>query len=141
MDERLRNFYLESRVKSASPGELLVMLWDALVENAETAEAQIAAPVNSPEHEAAVRAVARCIDIITELSATLRHEVDPSLCTTLSRLYRFFAHEFSEALSARDPGKIKAILPLLRELKAAWTKAQNMAAKAQFAAGANLVAV
>ena len=44
MDERLRNFYLETRVKNASPGQLLIMLFDALVENGEAAEAELAAP-------------------------------------------------------------------------------------------------
>jgi flagellar biosynthetic protein FliS len=140
MDERLRNFYLESRVKNASPGELLLMLWEALVENAEQAEAQIAAPAGSPERTTAARSVMRCIDIITELSSTLRPEVDPTLCATLSNLYLFFTHEFSEALSAYDAGKVGAMLPLLRELKAAWAKAQNLSSQAQFASGVNLVA-
>ena len=140
MDERLRNFYLESRVKNASPGELLVMLWEALVENAEQAEAQIAAPAGSPERATAARSVTRCIDIITELSSTLRPEVDPTLCATLSNLYCFFTHEFSQALGAADAGKVGAILPLLRELKQAWAKAQNLSSQAQFASGVNLVA-
>ncbi len=140
MDERLRNFYLESRVKNASPGELLVMLWEALVENAEQAEAQIAAPPGSPERSTAARSVTRCIDIITELSATLRPEINPDLCGTLSNLYCFFTHEFASALSAYDAARVAAILPLLRELKQAWAKAQNMASQAQFASGVSLVA-
>jgi flagellar protein FliS len=140
MDERLRNFYVESRVKNASPGELLVMLWEALVENAEQAEAQIAAPAGSPERSTAARSVTRCIDIVTELSSTLRPEIDPGLCATLSSLYCFFAQEFSEALRVYDASKVGAILPLLRDLRQTWTKAQNVSSQAQFASGVNLVA-
>ena len=140
MDERLRDYYLESRVKSASPGELLVMLWEALVENAENAEMQIAAPAGSPERARAARSITRCIDIITELTASLRYEINPELCSGLGNLYRFFAGEFSGALHACDAGKIGAILPLLRDLRHAWTKAQNISSQAQLASGVSLVA-
>jgi flagellar biosynthetic protein FliS len=140
MDERLRNFYVESRVKSASPGELLVLLWETLVENAENAELEIAATAGSTERANAARSVARCLNILTELSSALRHEVDPTLCSTLSNLYRFFAEEFSKALGGGDAGRVGAILPMLRDLKAAWTKAQNLSSQAQLASGLSLVA-
>jgi len=140
MDERLRDFYLESRVKNASPGELLVMLWEALVENAENAESQITAPVGSPERTNATRSITRCLDIITELTASLRFEVNPDLCSNLGNLYRFFAGEFSAALKSCDPARIGAILPLLRDLRQTWTKAQRMSSQAQLAAGVGLAA-
>lgn len=140
MDERLRHFYLESRIKNSSPGELLLMLWDNLLESAEAAEAEVGAPVGSPERTEAAHAVTRCINIITELSAALRHEVDPSLCATLSNLYCFFTRQFSEALRDGDASRIGAILPLLRDLRAAWTQAQKIAAQAQLASGVSLAA-
>ena len=131
MDERLRNFYLETRVKSASPGQLLLMLYEALVEKAESAEVELAAAPNTPERSQAPRTVSRCLDIITELSSSLRHDYDPGLCATLSNLYAFFARQFAEALANSDAGKIGAILPLLRELKAAWTQAEKTSSHSQ----------
>jgi flagellar biosynthetic protein FliS len=138
MDERLRHFYLESRIKNSSPGELLLMLWDNLVESAEAAEVEVGSPIGSPERTKAAHAVTRCINIITELSTALRHEVDPSLCATLSNLYCFFARQFSEALRDGDATRIGAILPLLRDLKVAWSQAQKAANQAQLASGVSL---
>jgi flagellar protein FliS len=129
MDDRLRNFYLESQVNNASPGQMLIMLYDCLVEQAEVAESEIS---NNPS--LAAHAISRCINIMRELSASLRHEVEPSLCATLSNLYLFFTRELSEALEKREPRRIRAILPLILELRATWIKADKQAGQAQLQA-------
>jgi flagellar protein FliS len=134
MDERLRYFYLETRVKNASPGQLLIMLFDALVENSEAAETELAAPPGTEERERAPRRIGRCLDIITELSTSLRHEVDRDLCASLGNLYAFFARQFAEALTQSEPGKVRAILPLLRELNLTWIQAEKISAQAQLVA-------
>jgi flagellar protein FliS len=136
MDDRLRNFYLEARVKNASPGQLLIMLYDALVENGELAESELAAVPGTEERERAPIRIGRCIDIITELSTSLRHQIDPDLCATLGNLYAFFAKQFAEALGRSDPSRIGAILPLLRELNATWIKAEKISGQAQLVANA-----
>ena len=122
MDEKLRRFYLESQVKNASPGQMLIMLYDALIQNAEQADTEIS---SSDNPSAAAPFVSRCIDIMRELSTCLRHEVDPSLCGTLSKLYLFFTREFSEAFEKREAKRIRAILPLIRQLRDAWTQAHR----------------
>ena len=134
MDQRLRDFYFESKVNTASPGQLLVMLYDALVQQAESAETEIAAPEGERNQAQAAKSISRCLDIITELSSSLKHEYDPGLCATLSNLYCFFAREFSAALEKYDAAKIRAILPLLRELKNSWTQALKLSGQAQLAA-------
>jgi flagellar biosynthetic protein FliS len=136
MDDRLRHFYLESRVKNASCGQLLIMLYDALVENAELAESELAAAPGTEERNRAPIRVGRCIDIITELSTSLRHEVDRDLCSTLGNLYAFFARQFADALRDSDPARVGAILPLLRELNVTWIRAEKISAQAQLVAAA-----
>jgi flagellar biosynthetic protein FliS len=131
MDQRLRHFYNESRVKNASPGQLLVLLYDDLVQSAEIAQTQIAAPDGSTDRAEAPLSVGRCIRAITELSAALRPEHDPKLCADLNSLYRFFAREFSEALAKSEAGRIGAILPLLRKLRATWAQVQKMSVNPQ----------
>ncbi len=132
-DDRLRNFYLESRIKNASPGAVLVILYEALVENAENAEGELAAPAGSEIRVRAALSIKICIDILTELTTALRHEVDPTLCSTLGNLYYYFTRQLSQALVESDPKKIGGILPLLRQLEGAWTKAHKIASQAQLA--------
>ena len=131
MDQRLRNFYLETQVNSASPGQLLIMLYDHLIQNAERADTEISLSENPESLSQASRSVTRCIDVMTELNRSLKHNVDPSLCGTLSSLYLFFTKEFSEAFQKREPGRIRAILPLIRELRNAWSMAHQRAGQAQ----------
>ena len=114
-DQKLRNFYLESQVKNASPGQLLIMLYDGLIQQAENADAEISSPEAAKDPTAASRAITRCIDILTELNTCLRHNVEPTLCATMSDLYLFFTQEFAGAFDKREPKKIRAILPLSEE--------------------------
>jgi flagellar protein FliS len=131
MDEKLRRFYLESQVKNASPGQMLIMLYDCLIQNAEHADAEITSPENPGDPSKAAQAISRCINIMTELSSCLRHSVDPVLCGTLSKLYLFFTREFSEAFDKHDPKRIRAILPLIRDLRNTWFEADRRAGQLQ----------
>jgi flagellar protein FliS len=131
MDHRLRDYYIESQVGNATPGQLLIMLYDCLIEHAECAEQEISAPANPADLRPAAREVSRCINILTELNTCLRHGVSPSLCATLTELYRFFTRQFSAALESRDAEKIRAILPLIRQLRATWVEADRRANKYQ----------
>ncbi len=131
MDQRLRNFYLEAQINNASPGQLLIMLYDRLIQHAERADTEIASLENPNNLAQASQSVSRCIDIMTELNRSLKHGVDPLLCGTLSALYLFFTREFSEAFDKREPERIRAILPLIRELRNAWFAADQRASRFQ----------
>jgi flagellar secretion chaperone FliS len=129
MDQKLRTFYLENQIKNATPGQLLIMLYDGLIQNAESADTELSSSENPGARVQASRFVSRCIDIMTELNTCLKHGVDPVLCGTLSDLYLFFTREFSEAYDKSEPGRIRAILPLIRELRTAWFEADREANK------------
>jgi flagellar biosynthetic protein FliS len=103
------------------------MLYDGLFNFAECAQPEIALVENPNGRPQAAHSVARCIDIMTELSTSLKHSVDPVLCGTLTDLYRFFAREFSEALDQCEPARIQAILPLIQQLRNAWFEADRKA--------------
>jgi flagellar protein FliS len=131
MDQRLRDYYLESQVHNATPGQMLIMLYDCLIEHAESADQELSTPGNSADSRPAAREISRCINILTELNACLRPGVDPSLCATLSELYRFFTRQFSEALESRKGEKIREILPLIQKLRNTWVEADRRANKFQ----------
>jgi flagellar biosynthetic protein FliS len=131
MDDKLRNFYLESQVKNATAGQLLVMLYDELIVQAESAESEISAMAPNGNLSVAAKAISRSINILTELNTCLNHSVDPNLCARLSDLYLFFTQQLSEALSLRQPGRVRDILPLIRRLRGTWCEADRRANKFQ----------
>lgn len=130
MDQKLRNFYLEAQVNNASPGQRLVMLYDGLIQFAETADSEMSAPENTGDPMPVGSAIARCIDILTELSTSLQPSIEPKLCAQLHDLYHFFTRQFSEAFDHREPKKIQAILPLIRDLRNTWAEADRRAGQA-----------
>jgi flagellar protein FliS len=131
MDERLRNFYIESQVGNATPGQLLVMLYDELILQAENAEMEISGMAPNGDLSPAAKAVSRSINILTELNTCLNFGVNPKLCSTLSDLYLFFTQQLSDALSFREAGKVRDILPLIRRLRGTWNEADRRANKFQ----------
>jgi flagellar protein FliS len=131
MDTRLRDYYLEAQIKNATPGQLLIMLYDNLIKSAEHADAEISVAENPDTLAQASKSVSRCINIMTELNRSLNHSVDPGLCKTLSALYLYFTKEFSGAFDTREPKRIRKILPLIRELRDAWFKADLRAGRLQ----------
>ena len=131
MDQRLRNFYLETQINNASPGQMLVMLYDGLIQNAERADSEMTSPETMNDRSSAARAVTRCINIMTELTRCLNHSVDPVLCSLLSDLYLFFTKEFADALDSFDPKRIRAILPLIHDLRNTWSEADRHASRLQ----------
>jgi len=129
MDQRLRDYYIDSQVNNATPGQLLVMLYDCLLEHAEIAAQEISAPATPGDYRQAARQVTWCINVLTELSTCLRHGVEPKLCALLGDLYRFFTRQLSEALEARQAEKIREILPLIQKLRSTWVEADRRAGK------------
>ena len=129
MDQRLRDYYIDSQVNNATPGQLLIMLYDCLIEHAESADHAISAPQNPEDFRPAALEVSRCINILTELNTCLRYGVSPSLCATMSQLYQFFTRQLSAALELRSADKIREILPLIRKLRQTWAEADRRANK------------
>ena len=131
MDQRLRDYYIETQVNNATPGQLLIMLYDCLLEHAELAVQEIHSPATPGDSRQAARQVSWCINVLTELSTCLRHGVDPKLCSVLSDLYRFFTHQLSGALETQQADKIREIVPLIKKLRNAWIEADRLAGKDQ----------
>lgn len=118
--------YLVAQVQSATPGGLIVLLYDGLLRFTQEAEEQFAAKSPDSLLQAAV-AVQRATDILTELAASLRLDQSPELCTNLSQLYAFFTTELSRALHTRNGEIITKIIPLIMQLRDTWQEAETIA--------------
>ena len=69
------NPYLKTKIMTASPEELRLMLFDGAIKFASQARAGI----ESKNHEASFDNIMRAQKIVLELSTSLNHEVDPEL--------------------------------------------------------------
>lgn len=117
--------YLVAQVQSATPGGLIVLLYDGLLRFMQQAEEHLQDKSNPSHIRLAAASIQRATDILAELASALRKEQNPELGTNLSGLYAFFTTELSRSLHARDHTIITPLLPLVLQLRDAWADAET----------------
>jgi flagellar protein FliS len=116
------NRYLQDSVSTASPGKLLVMLYDRLVMDLFQGEEALRAG----EREQANDKLNHAQEIILELRTTL--DVDAwAGAPGLANLYGFLLTELIGANVARDADRVAACRALVEPLRDAWREAAALA--------------
>ncbi|HSV55510.1 MAG TPA: flagellar export chaperone FliS [Magnetospirillaceae bacterium] len=117
--------YRETRVKTASPGQLIVMLYDEAVKQCDIALDLFGKDVhrNPQLIEGVHRALSKVQDIITELTAALDFEAGGEIAQNLFSLYLYFNRELLAADMDKDGSRIQALRGMLGELRSAWASA------------------
>lgn len=108
--------YLRTKVLTASPEELHLMLYDGAIRFAEEAKAALQAGNLEKAHQALVRTQ----NIVLEMSSGLNHAVDPDLCAKMSSLYNFIYRRLIEANLKRDVIPIDDALKILNYQRETW---------------------
>ena len=119
----LRARYLADSVTTASPAQLLVMLYDRLVLDVVRAEDALRAG----DRDAAAQQLMHAQDIVIELRTTL----DTSTWTGAAGLAQLYAFLLAELISANvqaDADKVAACRGLIEPLRDAWREAAQAAA-------------
>ncbi len=111
------NAYLRTKVMTASPAELRLMLFDGAIRYAEQAKAGLA----NRDYEAAYLGITRCQNILLELINALRPEHNPTLCEKLSALYTFMYTRLMKASSERNPALVDEVIQLLQYERETWS--------------------
>jgi flagellar protein FliS len=119
------NPYLRTKVLTARPEELRLMLFDGAIRFAGMAKDGIAAK----DYEKSYEGVTRCQAILLELINSLRPEHDPELCQKLSALYTFMYTRMIEAGRQRDAAIVDEVLGLLRYERETWVLVMEQLAK------------
>src|SRR5262245_55229600 len=91
--------YLRTRVMTAEPGELRLMLLDGAIRFA----GQGREGLERRDFEMAYNGISRTQQILIELINALRPEQAPELCQRLQGLYTFMYTRLMEASRARSP--------------------------------------
>jgi flagellar protein FliS len=107
--------YRANAVMTASPGQLVVMLYDG----ARRFLHQASVAMGDRQVELAHRKLSSAEDIVRHLRSTLDMEQDISM--RLLAIYTFCLRHMSEARIAQDPAKLTAVDRLLGQLRDSWS--------------------
>ncbi|WP_433371099.1 flagellar export chaperone FliS [Actinoplanes sp. CA-142083] len=114
----LRDRYLQDSINTASPGKLLLMLYDRLVLDLMKGEEALRAGERELAHEQLTHAQ----EIVLELRTSL--DVDAwSGAPALANLYGWMLTELIGANIARDADRVAACRALVEPLRDAWREA------------------
>ena len=123
--------YQEIEIRTATPIQLVLLLYDAAIANLQRAQEHIAA------HDIASRT--RCINkatsILTELQSGLEFEASEGIARSLDRLYRYMKNRIFQANLHQSSKPLKEIVQLLTGLRDAWGEVERLEARKTVPAG------
>ena len=118
--------YRETRVKTASQGQLILMLYDEAVKHLdrglELINLNIGGRKNPGNIEKISRAILKTQEIITELTVSLDFEQGGEIAKNLFSLYTWFNRELLESNIHQDAKRIGAVRQQLSDLRSAWAE-------------------
>ena len=110
--------YQEVEVKTATPLELVVLLYDAAIASLQKAQEHIA----SRDIAGRAKCLNKVSSILTELQANLSFEGDGTVAVSLDRLYQYMKGRICEATLQQDAAPLREIAGLLSSLRSAWSQ-------------------
>jgi flagellar protein FliS len=125
------NPYLKTRIMTASPEELRLMLYDGAIKFANQAKIALV----KRDFETSYTALMRAQKIVLELSTSLNHTVAPELCEKLSALYTYIYRLLVEANMHRQIHQVDEAIELLQYERETWQMLMRQLADQKGAAG------
>lgn len=115
---QLRNRYAQSSVSTATPAQLLMMLYDRLSKDLVAAEQAVL----NRDIQAAHTSLMHAQEILTELAATLNVDAWAG-GDQLLRIYEFCLQELFQANVHKDAARVHAVREIIEPLRDAWRQA------------------
>lgn len=115
--------YKKNQVQTATPEEILILLYDGAIQFLIKAKAGI----ESKDNELVNNNILACQKIIREFINTLDMENGGSVAENLRLLYEYFIKTLISANINKDMRKVNEILKHLKNLRETWQKAINIA--------------
>jgi flagellar protein FliS len=132
MNPQAAQQYLRTRVLTATPEQLQLMLYDGALRFGQ--QAKIA--LQAKNYAQSYKMITRIEGIITELSGSMKRDVAPELCGKLSALYNFAYRKLIEAKIHHKVDALDEAMEVLKYQRETWVLLMNQLtqAKAQAAA-------
>ena len=109
--------YLKTKVLTASPAELRLMLFDGAIRFTEQARRGYEAR----DYEAAYDGTSKTQAILMELINSLRTDQSPELCQRLTALYTYMYTNLMTASSTREVALVDEVIKMLRYERETWS--------------------
>ncbi len=132
MNQHVAQNYLRTKVLTATPEQLQLMLYDGALRFGDQAKAALQAK----NFEQSYTLITKMQRIVVELTSTLRHDQAPDLCGKLAAIYNFAYRKLIDANINHEMPPLQQAIDLLRYQRETWmllmaqlqkTKAGNMA--------------
>ncbi len=115
-DQNPANAYLRTKVMSARPEQLRLMLIEGAIRFARQGREGLA----SKNYELSYAGITQCRNIVVELMSGLRDDIDPELCTNVRALYTFLFRELTEASLEKSTERVDKVIELLEYERQTW---------------------
>jgi flagellar protein FliS len=110
------NAYLRTKVMTASPEELRMMLLDGAIRFATQGREGLAAK----NYEQSYNGLSQCRNIIVELMTSVKDDPDPALASRVRALFAFMYSELIEANLNKDVSRVDNVVRLLEFERETW---------------------
>ena len=121
------NVYKQNQITTASPGQVLVALYDGAIRYSLVAREAILSKNLAVKGEN----IGRAMSIVGELKSTLEHSRAPELCSNLERLYNYFIDRLHEAGVKLQVEPLDEVVKHLQDLRNTWAQAVQLAEQEQ----------
>jgi flagellar secretion chaperone FliS len=129
------NQYLRTKVLTATPEQLQLMLYDGAIRFSEQARLAL----QKKDFEGSYNGISRAQKIISELTCSLRPKVAPELCGKLASLYNFVYRKLIEANIDHKLESLEEALDILRYQRETWALLLNQIGQKKAAAAATKI--
>lgn len=113
------NQYLENHISTATPEQILIMLYDGAIRF--TRQAIMAGEQGNQVQK--LERISKSLAIVTEFSNTLNHDIGGQIAADLDGLYQFMIRELSAARKDESGKNLKTVEGLLVDLRQTWSEA------------------
>jgi flagellar protein FliS len=125
--------YLRTKVLTATPEQLQLMLYDGAIRFADQGRLAL----EKKNFEDSYNAFSRAMKIIVELNSSLNHKIMPDLCGKLASLYNYVYRKLVEASTKRQTEAAEDALKILRHQRETWAMLLDKIGKNRAAAAAS----
>jgi flagellar protein FliS len=118
--------YKETKIKTASQGQLIIMLYDEAIKQLNLALEQLELNSTLKKEPGRIEKIGKAVmkseEIITELMVSLDFKNGGEISKNLFSLYTWFNRELLEANIAQDTDRVKSVRDMLSTLRNTWSE-------------------